>query len=118
MWYSTTVTIAFVFPFVLPFVLPFVVAVVPVPLTLTVCGLPTPLLVTVITLLRGPGALGLNVTPNAQVAPAAKVPQELLAHRKFTAGACHAGNVDSGAANVEDVYRLRGARRVDGGVRQ
>ncbi len=75
MWYSTTVTIAFV----VPLVLPFVVAVVPVPLTLTVCGLPTPLLVTVITLLRGPAALGLNVTPNAQVAPAANVPQELLA---------------------------------------
>ena len=51
----------------------------PVPLALNACGLPTPLLVTVIVALRVPAADGLNVTPTAQVAPALTVEQVLLA---------------------------------------
>jgi hypothetical protein len=52
---------------------------VPVPLVLIVCGLPTPLLVTVIVAARGPATDGLNVTPTEQLAPALTVVQELVA---------------------------------------
>jgi hypothetical protein len=51
----------------------------PVPLALIVCGLPTPLLMTVIVAVRAPATDGLNVTPTEQLAPALTVVQELVA---------------------------------------
>ena len=54
-------------------------AVVPVPLTLTACGLPVPLLITLIDALRAPVLPGLNVTPIEQLPPTAMVVQVELA---------------------------------------
>lgn len=56
-----------------------VTAELPVPLTLTFCGLFDALSVKVSAPLAAPAAVGLNVTPTAQLAPAARlVPQVLL----------------------------------------
>ena len=56
---------------------PGVATAVPVPLTAMVCGLPVPVLVTVIVVDRAPDAEGVNVTLKLQLAPTPMLPAQV-----------------------------------------